>query len=164
MYRSNPSASVGLTAVNGSAATFMRSDGAPALDVGIDPTWTGTHTFSDTVSVPSSGGTAIWALDTTASSTLSINNDAIGYPFGSANNFAGMLIVNDEATDGSIAAFLLGGGVSFMYGQTVIFSTTVDTASKINIYVNGSGYIAIQNKTGVTRTIRITAIRVGATN
>ena len=29
----NPTASVGLTAVNGSAATFMRSDGAPALSV-----------------------------------------------------------------------------------------------------------------------------------
>ena len=41
----NPSASVGLTAVNGAAATFMRSDGAPALDVSIAPTWTGVHTF-----------------------------------------------------------------------------------------------------------------------
>lgn len=29
----NPTASIGLTAVNGSAATFMRSDGAPPLDV-----------------------------------------------------------------------------------------------------------------------------------
>lgn len=42
----NPTASVGLTAVNGSAATFMRSDGAPALDQAIAPTWSGTHTFS----------------------------------------------------------------------------------------------------------------------
>lgn len=41
----NPSASVGLTAVNGSAGTFMRSDGAPALDQSISPTWTGTHRF-----------------------------------------------------------------------------------------------------------------------
>ena len=42
----NPTASVGLTAVNGSATTFMRSDAAPKLDVSISPTWTGTHTFS----------------------------------------------------------------------------------------------------------------------
>lgn len=48
----NPSTSVGLTAVNGSASTFMRSDGAPALGVGISPTWTGNHTFS-----PASGDT-----------------------------------------------------------------------------------------------------------
>lgn len=41
----NPSASVGLAAVNGAAATFMRSDAAPALSVAIVPTWTGIHTF-----------------------------------------------------------------------------------------------------------------------
>lgn len=42
----NPSASVGLTAVNGSASTFMRSDAAPALDQSISPTWTGFHTIA----------------------------------------------------------------------------------------------------------------------
>src|SRR5947209_1188250 len=42
----NPTASIGLTAVNGSAATFMRSDGAPALSQSIAPTWTGVHTFT----------------------------------------------------------------------------------------------------------------------
>lgn len=43
----NPSSQlVGLTAINGSAATAMRSDGAPALDQTIAPTWTGIHTFS----------------------------------------------------------------------------------------------------------------------
>jgi hypothetical protein len=42
----NPTASVGLTVVNGVATTFLRSDGAPPLDVGIVPTWTGIHTFS----------------------------------------------------------------------------------------------------------------------
>lgn len=42
----NPTASVGLTAVNGAAATFLRSDGAPALDQSIAPTWTGAHTWS----------------------------------------------------------------------------------------------------------------------
>lgn len=41
----NPSAQVGLAAVNGSAGTFMRSDAAPALDQGIAPTWTGVHTW-----------------------------------------------------------------------------------------------------------------------
>lgn len=42
----NPSATVGLTATNGSATTFMRSDGAPALSQSISPSWTGNHTFS----------------------------------------------------------------------------------------------------------------------
>jgi hypothetical protein len=42
----NPSASAGLSAVNGSAATFMRSDGAPALSQSITPTWSNLHIFS----------------------------------------------------------------------------------------------------------------------
>lgn len=42
----NPTASAGISAVNGSAATFMRSDGAPAISQSITPTWTGAHVFS----------------------------------------------------------------------------------------------------------------------
>lgn len=42
----NPTATLGLTATNGSAVTFLRSDGAPALSQAIVPTWTGIHTFS----------------------------------------------------------------------------------------------------------------------
>lgn len=42
----NPTASVGLTAVNGTATTAMRSDAAPALDVSIAPTWSGLHTWT----------------------------------------------------------------------------------------------------------------------
>jgi hypothetical protein len=44
----NPTALVGLTAVNGSAGTFLRSDGAPALNQSIVPVWTGNHTISFT--------------------------------------------------------------------------------------------------------------------
>ena len=46
----NPSAQVGLSAVNGTATTFMTSDSAPALNQGISPIWTGTHTFNGAVS------------------------------------------------------------------------------------------------------------------
>lgn len=45
----NPTASVGLSAVNGSAGTFLRSDGAPVLDQSIAPTWTGSHTFANAI-------------------------------------------------------------------------------------------------------------------
>jgi len=41
----NPTSKSGLTAQNGSAVTYMRSDAAPALDVSISPTWTGKHIF-----------------------------------------------------------------------------------------------------------------------
>lgn len=42
----NPTAATALTAVNGAATTFMRSDASPALSQAIIPTWTGLHTFS----------------------------------------------------------------------------------------------------------------------
>lgn len=52
----NPTAKVGIAVANGSAATFMRSDGAPPLDLTISPTWTGSHTFSSAPGVKDSGG------------------------------------------------------------------------------------------------------------
>lgn len=52
----NPTAEVGLSAVNGAATTFMRSDAAPALDQSISPTWTGDHTFQGGFLVEDSGG------------------------------------------------------------------------------------------------------------
>lgn len=41
----NPTASVGLVAINGVATTAMRSDAAPALAQNITPTWTGQHVW-----------------------------------------------------------------------------------------------------------------------
>ena len=51
----NPTATIGLAAVNGSAGTFMTSDSAPPLSQGIVPTWTGAHTFASTVTLQGSG-------------------------------------------------------------------------------------------------------------
>lgn len=42
----NPTGTVGLSAVNGTATSAIRSDGAPALSQAIAPTWTGLHTFN----------------------------------------------------------------------------------------------------------------------
>ncbi len=42
----NPTTNIGLTVVNGSEATFMRSDAAPALSVGINPEWTANHSWA----------------------------------------------------------------------------------------------------------------------
>lgn len=53
----NPTASLGLTAINGVANTYMRSDAAPALSQSITPTWTGTHTFANS-------GVGFWVQST----------------------------------------------------------------------------------------------------
>lgn len=47
----NPTGSIGLATVNGSAVTFMRSDGHPPLDQSITPVWTGGHQFQNAVTV-----------------------------------------------------------------------------------------------------------------
>lgn len=61
----NPTASVGLTAVNGTATTFLRSDGAPALSQAISPTMTGQWTFTNNGNLkisPSSTYAEDWRL------------------------------------------------------------------------------------------------------
>lgn len=70
----NPTASVGLAAVNGSASTAMRSDGAPALDVTIAPIWSGQHTWTVARSIASATG-ATWddVLVSAATTTITGN-------------------------------------------------------------------------------------------
>lgn len=75
----NPTASVGLTAVNGTATTPMRSDAAPALSMSIVPTWTGTHhwvqTFTSSSADVSDGMTVygIYNNQLSASGTTGFN-------------------------------------------------------------------------------------------
>lgn len=58
-------ASVGLAAVAGSGTAYMLANAAPALNVGISPTWTGNHTFT-----PGSG--VALTLNGTAASQIGI--------------------------------------------------------------------------------------------
>lgn len=62
----NPSGTVGLSAVNGSAATAMRSDASPALSQSISPTWSGTHTFSNPITVNGAGSSLKGGVTVTA--------------------------------------------------------------------------------------------------
>jgi hypothetical protein len=61
----NPSVSAGLSAVNGSASTFMRSDGAPAISQSIAPTWSGLHTFTGKADVGGASGVVLTVRSTT---------------------------------------------------------------------------------------------------
>lgn len=74
----NPTASIGLAAVNGSATTWMRSDGAPALSQAIAPTWTASHLWTQTITA--GGNTLINAQMTLApSGVILTNNQALNF-------------------------------------------------------------------------------------
>lgn len=76
----NPTATVGTTAVNGSASTFMRSDGAPAINLTMTPTWTGAHTFQGGIFQSGNISVASWASNTATSATgVSENSAAATY-------------------------------------------------------------------------------------
>lgn len=78
----NPTATVGTSAVNGAATTFMRSDAAPAIDLTMSPTWSSTHTWTATtnhlaVNVSGSTVTAIGAgINRSATTTLGFVTNA----------------------------------------------------------------------------------------
>lgn len=86
----NPTASVGLSAVNGSATTAMRSDAAPAISQGIAPTWTGIHIFSN---------------DVQSTDRVWLGNLAV---IGTDQGYFGPLYIQNQVTDVNVAAHTTG--------------------------------------------------------
>jgi hypothetical protein len=93
----NPTASVGLSAVNGSAATFLRSDGAPALSQAIAPAWTGQHTFSEARSIASGAAAVLDDVNISAQTTTITGTTQIT----TAKGFNKLSIYRPTYTDGS---------------------------------------------------------------
>lgn len=122
----NPTASVGLSAVNGSAGTYMRSDGAPALNVGIVPTWTGIHTFS-AKPVFSAGFTSNAASTITAASGIAEIISGV-----SGGDIA-------RWTDGTVTASFQTSGVNGYIGTTSnhTFNLVANNATAISIATSG---------------------------
>ncbi len=121
----NPTAVVGLAAVNGVATSYMRSDAAPALSVAITPTWTGPHTFSGgvTITAPSSG-TALSVTGLAGNATANLQaSTAAGNSYGlsvsggtsatdwglSVNNATGTNLLTLFGNGGAILGAPIGG-------------------------------------------------------
>ncbi len=68
----DPSGTIGLTAVNGTSSNAPRSDSAPPLSQAIIPTWTGTHTFTVPVVIAASGNAQISMRDTAGAGLWSL--------------------------------------------------------------------------------------------
>jgi hypothetical protein len=118
----NPSAPIGLTAVNGSASTFMRSDGAPALSVAIAPTWTGNHTWNPT----SDGQSVIRLNQSNGTRSMSIGT------FPSGPTYGGIWIGSATPSASNYAFLSDGADVIFNSTATVIFRTSNTTRATIS--------------------------------
>src|ERR1051326_383729 len=82
----DPTASVILSNVVGSATTAMRSDAAPPLSQAIAPSWSGVHTFAPTART--SGSASWWKAQTPADTTLTASTESIGMQFGGNSSAA----------------------------------------------------------------------------
>lgn len=140
----NPTAVVGLTAVNGSASTCIRTDGAPALSQSIAPTWTGVHIFT-----PASGvGITINAVASSFGEVINGANSGSGTSDGleinaanttdyaieinNYNNTAGLFSVQGN---GSFALGL--GSTGFISGNSAGNITLKAPTSGTSLTVNG---------------------------
>jgi hypothetical protein len=98
----NPTGSIGLTAVNGSASTAMRSDATPAISQAIIPSWSGLHTFTGGIT---STGTATLSLGADASAqtiNLGTGGAVKSVTIGSTNTTSSTTINGGSAGSGSI--------------------------------------------------------------
>lgn len=126
----NPTAQVGLVAVNGTATTYLRSDGAPALDQSISPTMSGNWTFSN--QIVASGGVATGAIDSSAIGALTLTSDGTGIFLGG---------MGDDVTVNELLNVGFG-----------VVTPSLDSAGTINIGFGNATAISI-GRTGVTTTI-----------
>lgn len=98
----NPSATLGLSVINGSATTFLRSDGSPALSQAIAPVWTGTHMFNGGIinsvatggiNLGQSGGEPVFRLVDTTGAT---NTKAWQISTGASGATLSFQVVSDD--------------------------------------------------------------------
>jgi hypothetical protein len=74
----NATGLIGPVAGNGTATTVLRSDGAPAINLGANYTWTGNHSFSGFTSLKNGNLTGNWTA--VANSSLNLGNGTVLLP------------------------------------------------------------------------------------
>lgn len=156
----NPSALVGLTAVNGAASTAMRSDGAPALDQSIVPSWTGLHTFAK---VGSNGTNTVAQATVSTCPIVGIENtggaaDAKWWTFDACGTTAiNFRAVNDAGSTGV-------NWLSVARSGAAVTSLTFGNATNNPTYTfNGTGATNFNGTVTVPTTSALSAGRISPT-
>lgn len=134
----NPTASIGLVPINGSASTAMRSDAAPAINLAIIPTWSGLHTFGaglvgavngvNVTGTPSAGYIPV-ATGSAAASWINF--------LGTANSWTALQTFTGIAINPTAASTNQGFNIA-QSGPTS--GTTSATINYNNIFVNGDNH------------------------
>lgn len=120
----NPTGTIGLSAVNGSATTYMRSDGAPALSQSISPTWSGSHTFNNALTLASTGTGALNANGTlNGGTTVEPYQNNSAYGSGVTSTAIGFL----DAPSTSAAAFTCSALRGFQHNDVSVGSGSAVT-------------------------------------
>ena len=150
----NPTATIGLAAVNGTAATFMTSDSAPPLSQAIVPTWTGAHTFT-----PSSAVTAITinaainALGLVIQGGVNtVNHYLMELLSGTGSGFSSGLYIaaGTTAGDDALTVALQNGTVIFQVqgdGETYVYAPGAANAGPTGTYQVGFMEAVVNNQT-----------------
>lgn len=158
----NPTASVGLSAVNGVATTFLRSDGAPPLSQTIAPTWTGVHTF--TPAARSSGIAPYLTVNAPADTALTASTEAIGVSFvgASRQHATGALTTQREIvfaapTNTAVGATTITKAATVAIAAAPTAGTNVTQTSSYALWVQAGttqldGGVVAPNLTAITTT------------
>lgn len=162
----NPTGTTGLAAVNGSATTFLRSDGAPALSQAISPTWSAPHIFSSTFSAGNGGAVNVSAatplieLDESGASANNrrwwFNSSSEQLNFQAANdarNSAGIwLTVDRTGTTVDRVTFPTDGATAFVVGP-------VGSLSVRSYFRSATGAaMAVSNTSAVSSTVTVLGV------
>jgi hypothetical protein len=149
----NPTGTIGLTAVNGSASTYIRSDGAPALSQSITPTWTGAHTFTNSNGIVVSNATTP-AVSLRESGATTNNKNWYNVAFGEQLQFQA---INDALNASSLWLTVDRTGTTV---DTVALPTDSSSPTDSDFYVgsNEAGNLSSQLATFRTGQANITAI------
>lgn len=116
-FFADPTASIGLSAINGTSTNAIRSDGAPALSQAIIPTWTGLHSFiSGTTNQIKVGWdvTNVGYLWGDSSGNINLNATSAEVNVAGVLDVSTGFQVGDAATS---ANYLRGNGTSFVSAQ-----------------------------------------------
>jgi len=147
----NPSGLIGLTAVNGVATTGTRSDSTHALDQGIAPTWTGSHTWTQSMALTAGVNGNIQfqntntSTGTNATALLGVKNSADDWQMVMTGTGFNTTFLTNGPASGAAAYQYTNQNIPVCYGRNANCDIAITTAGDLR---NGQAGASFQPSTG----------------